>query len=515
MTTPKVITRFAPSPTGFLHIGGARTALFNYYFAKHMGGEFHLRIEDTDKARSTAEATQAIIDGMNWLGVHHDGEIESQSNNAEAHVAAAYELLRLGFAYKCFVPTNELDELKETHNKKQKMSMDENDGICKVPGFYTNYRYESLEDSIDKPFVIRFKSPHPNHRDWQSNDIRVYKSNDVFWHSNDSVDTMVIHETVRTGHAVSRTLIDDFILLRSDGSPTYMLAVVVDDLKIGVSHVIRGEDHFFNAYKQTLIYRSLGKSPPIWAHVPLIHGPDGKKLSKRHGALGVEKYKEMGYLPSGMRNYLIRLGWSHGDKEIYLDEEVLVEDFTLQGINTSPARLDFDKMDFINGQHILDTSNESLLKQAETFLTETNEGPLSEPLKQRVLLAMDTLKPRSKTLKELAEQARYLMLKRPLEITGKTAKPLKKEDAISHLSALTLRLKSLEEANWSETAIQTLLQDYVSEHDIGFGKIGQPVRAALTGGAPSPDLSWVLTLLGKDETLARLEDVITSDFAKD
>ena len=472
MTTPNVITRFAPSPTGFLHIGGARTALFNYYFAKHMGGEFHLRIEDTDKARSTDAATQAIIDGMNWLGVHHDGDIVYQSRNAEAHITAAQSLLESGAAYRCYATAEELEVLREEAR--------EGDTAFRSP-------HRDSSELMDKPYTIRFRVPEGETK------ISDHVQGDVTWENKN---------------------FDDLVLLRADGTPTYMLAVVVDDHNMGVTHVVRGDDHLINAGRQTLIYQALGWDVPDWAHVPLIHGPDGKKLSKRHGALGAEAYRDMGYLPGGLRNYLLKLGWAHGDEELFFGDEQIATVFTLDGINAAPARLDFDKMDFINGQHILREADTKLMKQAIPFLEEVNSEPLSDSLKARILAAMDTLKPRAKTLKELAEQARYLMLKRPLKITGKTAKPLKKEGAISHLSALTLRLKSLEGPQWSEETIQELLQAYVSENDIGFGKIGQPVRAALTGGAPSPDLSWVLALLGKEEVLGRLSDVIESDFGK-
>ena len=472
MTTPKVITRFAPSPTGFLHIGGARTALFNYYFAKHMGGEFHLRIEDTDKARSTDEATQAIIDGMKWLGVHHDGEIVYQSKNAPAHIAAAQALLESGAAYRCYATPEELESLREKARQGD-------------TAFRSPHR-DNIE-VLDKPYTIRFRVPEGQTH------ISDHVQGDITWENK---------------------TFDDLVLLRADGTPTYMLAVVVDDHNMGVTHVVRGDDHLINAGRQTLIYQALGWDVPDWAHVPLIHGPDGKKLSKRHGALGAEAYRDMGYLPGGLRNYLLKLGWAHGDDELFFEDDEIAKVFTLEGINAAPARLDFDKMDYINGQHILHEANDNLLTQALPFFEAVNEGPLSDNLKTRILAAMDTLKPRAKTLKELAEQAKYLMLKRPLQITGKSAKPLKKEGAIPHLSALTLRLKSLEEPQWSEENIQTLLQAYVSENDIGFGKIGQPVRAALTGGAPSPDLSWVLALLGKDEVLGRLSDVIESDLGK-
>jgi len=371
MTTPKVITRFAPSPTGFLHIGGARTALFNYYFAKHMGGEFHLRIEDTDKARSTDEATQAIIDGMNWLGVHHDGNIVYQSKNADAHIEAAQALLESGAAYRCYATAEELEALRAR----------ESDTAFRSP-------HRDTAELLDKPYTIRFRVP-----DGQTS-IKDHVQGDVTWDNKN---------------------FDDLVLLRADGTPTYMLAVVVDDHNMGITHVVRGDDHLINAGRQTLIYEALGWDVPDWAHVPLIHGPDGKKLSKRHGALGAEAYRDMGYLPGGLRNYLLKLGWSHGDEELFFTDEEISKVFTLDGINAAPARLDFDKMDFINGQHILREDDESLMLQTMPFLKEVNQGPLSDGLIARVMAAMETLKPRSKTLKELAEQARYLMLKRPLE----------------------------------------------------------------------------------------------------
>jgi len=437
-----------------------------------MGGEFHLRIEDTDKARSTDEATQAIIDGMAWLGVHHDGEIVFQSKNAQAHTRAARELLKSGAAYRCYATPDELETLREKAR--------EGDTAFRSP-------YRDDDDVLDKPHTIRFRVPDGDTK------ITDHVQGDITWDNKN---------------------FDDLVLLRADGTPTYMLAVVVDDHNMGVTHVVRGDDHLINAGRQTLIYQALGWDVPQWAHVPLIHGPDGKKLSKRHGALGVEAYRDMGYLPGGLRNYLLKLGWSHGDEELFFEDDVISKVFTLKGINAAPARLDFDKMDYINGQHILREDDENLLAQALPFLEGINGGPLSISLQDRVMSAIETLKPRAKTLKELAEQSRYLLLKRPLDITGKAAKPLRKDDAIAHLSALTLRLKSLEEPHWNATEIQTLLQAYVSDNDIGFGKIGQPVRAALTGGAPSPDLSWVLALLGKNETLERLSDVINSDFEK-
>ena len=288
-----------------------------------------------------------------------------------------------------------------------------------------------------------------------------------------------------------------------------MLAVVVDDHDMGVTHVIRGDDHLINAGRQTQLYKALGWDVPEWAHVPLIHGPDGKKLSKRHGALGVHAYEDLGYLPSGLRNYLMKLGWSYGDTEVFLDDDELTQAFSLEGINSSPARLDFDKMDFINAQHMGTSDDAALLDAAMPFLETANSGPLSDEVKTRILKGMTSLTPRAKTLIELAEQARYLMDIRPIEITGKKAKPLKREGAIELLSALTKTLKSHKEFTWTSEALQALLTNFAEEREIGFGRVGQPVRAALTGGAPSPDLSIVLALLGQDEVLGRLDDAIS------
>ena len=473
MTTQKIITRFAPSPTGFLHIGGVRTALFNYYYAKHTGGEFHLRIEDTDKARSTDAATQAIIDGLDWLGLHHDGAIVYQSKNVQAHIDAAMALLESGKAYRCYATTEELETLRAEAREK---------------GTAFRSPYRDQREADDRPHTIRFRVPDGDTK------ISDQVQGDISWDNKD---------------------FDDLVLLRADGTPTYMLAVVVDDHNMGVTHVIRGDDHLINAGRQTLIYQALKWNIPVWAHVPLIHGPDGKKLSKRHGALGADAYRDMGYLPSGLKNYLLKLGWAHGDEELFFSDTEVAKVFQLSGINSAPARLDFDKMGYINSQHILQAQNEDIFEPALPFFTEVNGAELSNVLKHRINSAMDTLKPRAKTLKDLAEQARYLLLTRPIKITGKAAKPLRKEGALSHLSALTLQLKSIKESEWDEDVIQKLLQDYVDKQDIGFGKVGQPLRAALTGGAPSPDLSWVLTLLGKDETLARLTDVLSTETTKD
>ena len=468
MTIP-IRTRFAPSPTGFLHIGGARTALFNYYFTQHMGGEFLLRIEDTDKARSTDAATQAIIDGLDWLGVKYDGDIVYQSQNAPAHIDTAHEMLASGKAYKCYATPEELETLRDKARE---------DGHA----FRSPYRDGSQD--LDRPYTIRFKVPQGQ------TTITDHVQGEITW-DNDAFD--------------------DLVLLRADGTPTYMLAVVVDDHNMGITHVIRGDDHLINAGRQSQLYDALGWDIPQWAHVPLIHGPDGKKLSKRHGALGAESYRDMGYLPSGLRNYLVKLGWAHGDTELFYEDAEIAKVFVLSGINSAPARLDFDKMNFINGQHIDHADSSYLLNLARPFLEEVNDGPLNQEQNSRVLAAMDTLKPRSKTLKDLATQAEYLLLKRPILIEGKAAKPLRKDGAINLVESLTLALNPLEGLSWTPDNIQQVLEKFVSDNDVGFGKIGQPVRAALTGGKPSPDLSDVLALLGRDETLARLNDVIKTE----
>lgn len=464
MTSPKIITRFAPSPTGFLHIGGARTALFNYYFAKSVGGEFHLRIEDTDKARSTDAATEAILDGLDWLGLSYDGEIVYQSARADAHVAAAMKMLADGKAYRCYLTPDELSVLRETPS----------DTAFRSP-------YRGRTEILDKPFVVRFAVPEGQTK------IRDHVQGDITW---------------------DNTTFDDLVLLRADGTPTYMLAVVVDDHDMGVTHVVRGDDHLINAGRQSQIYSAMGWDIPEWAHVPLIHGPDGKKLSKRHGALGVEGYRDMGYLPEGLRNYLLKLGWSHGDDELFFSEKAVTDVFRLDSINAAPARLDFDKMDYINAQHIGQAENNALYAAALPFFEAQNGGRLDTLKSTRIMAAMESLKPRAKTLKELAEQATYLLSVRPLSMSSKTAKVFERDGVLDLLRALTNSLKGLEDSQWTQDGLQDCLTSFAEQNNIGFGKIGQPVRAAVTAGAPSPDLSLVLALLGKDEALGRIEDVL-------
>ncbi len=465
MTTAKVVTRFAPSPTGYLHIGGARTALFCWLYARKMGGEFRLRVEDTDRERSTPEATQAILDGMAWLGLEHDGAIVYQSRNMDDHVAAAQALLDSGHAYRCYCTPEELDALRAEFREK---------GIA----FRSPWRNGDKDEPAGQPFTIRFKVPEGQ---------------------------TVIQDQVQGEITWQNDQFDDLVLLRADGTPTYMLAVVVDDHNMEVTHVIRGDDHLINAGRQSLIYQGLSWNVPEWAHVPLIHGPDGKKLGKRTGAAAVTDYRDMGYSPEGMRNYLLKLGWSIDDQEVYTDAEA-VKAFTLGGINKSPARLDFDKMDHINGEQFKLMDNADLLTGLTAFLPDGADT-------SRITGAMDNLKSRAKNYKDMAAKCAYLLLERPLEITGKAAKPLRRDDAKEHISALLPEFVALSE--WSGEAIQTVLKSYAETNDIGFGKFGQPLRAALTAGHPSPDLSDVLAFLGKEETVGRLQDCLATSYKEE
>ena len=462
MTQP-VVTRFAPSPTGFLHIGGARTALFNKLFAQAHGGTFRLRVEDTDVARSTDAAKQAILDGMAWLGLSHDGDIVFQSDRAERHVEVAHALVEAGAAYRDYLSTEETEALK--------------DGA--EGGFRSPHR--DADEAREGEYSVRFRVPKG------STTIRDAVAGEVTW---------------------DNAQFDDLVLLRRDGTPTYMLAVVADDHDMGVTHVIRGDDHLINAGRQQLIYEALGWDVPEWAHIPLIHGPDGKKLSKRHGALGVEAYRDMGYLPSGLRNYLLRLGWAHGDREIFLSDAEVAEMFTLDGINNSPARLDFDKMDYVNGQHIEAVEADALMDAAAPFLREERGQDLTEHELARIRAALPTLRPRAKTLKAFARVASYLFDTDAIVLEGKWAKPLRREGAKALVASLTSRLERVESAEWNSPSLHALLSDFVSETGIGFGQVGAPVRAALTRGLPSPDLSDVLAFLGQQETLARLHDAL-------
>lgn len=467
MTNQKTVTRFAPSPTGFLHIGGARTALFCYYYAKRHGGEFRLRIEDTDKKRSTSEATQAILTGMDWLGLSHDGDVIYQSQNKDRHIEAARELLASGHAYKCYMSEAEASAERERSREEGR-------------ALRSPYRDGRAGDG---DYVVRFKVPDGE---------------------------TVIEDAVMGSVRWDNKDFDDLVLLRANGSPVYMLAVVVDDYDMGITHIVRGDDHLTNAGRQKLIIEALGWNVPVYAHVPLIFGPDGKKLSKRHGALGVMAYQELGYVPAGMRNYLTRLGWAHGDMEIFGDTDVL-KVFDLDGINKSPARLDFEKMAHINGHHLRALPKSELLAAARPFLDAVNDGPLNLAQSARISKAASHLAARSDTLTDFAAQAAYLLAARPLSITGKSKKSLR-PDAKKRLGDLQLLLKAVKETDWQAENLLSLLNTYIEKEDIGFGKIGPPLRSCLTAGAPSGDLALVLEFLGKDETIGRVSDALDAYF---
>ncbi|SES17651.1 glutamyl-tRNA synthetase [Tranquillimonas rosea] len=464
MSQPPVVTRFAPSPTGFLHIGGARTALFNWLFARANGGRFLLRIEDTDRARSTEEATQAIFAGLDWLGLDHDGEAISQAARADRHAEVAREMLAAGTAYKCFSTQEEIESFRETARQEGRSTL-----------FESPWRDADPATHPDAPYALRVKAPREGET--------------------------VIEDKVQGQVRVRNDQLDDMVILRSDGSPTYMLAVVVDDHDMGVTHVIRGDDHLNNAARQMTVYQAMGWPAPVWAHIPLIHGADGKKLSKRHGALGVEEYREMGFPSPAMRNYLTRLGWSHGDDEVFTTEQA-VEWFSLDGIGKSPARLDLKKLESISGHHIAAMEDAALLSEIDSFRAAIGADPLAEAEREVLGRAMYCLKDRAKTLPQLLEKAHFCLTQRPIEPDEKASKSL---DTVSKgiLSELTPHLRN---ASWSRDTLEGIVAGIAEEHGLGLGKVAQPLRAALAGRTVSPSVFDMMLVLGRDETLARLTD---------
>ncbi len=461
------VTRFAPSPTGYLHIGGARTALFNWLYARGRGGKFLLRIEDTDRARHNEDAVAAILDGLAWLGLDWDGDPISQFSRRDRHVEIAEQLLADGKAYRCWLSGDDLNAARE----KAKA-----DGVR----FESPWRDRDAGNGpADEPFAIRFKAPQTGETS--------------------------IEDAVQGTVAFPNAALDDLIIVRSDGAPTYNLAVVVDDHDMGVSHVIRGDDHLNNAARQKQIYEALSWPAPTFAHVPLIHGADGAKLSKRHGALGVEAYRDMGVLAEGLANYLIRLGWSHGDDEIIPRDKAL-EWFDIAGVKKAPARLDLDKLKATNAHYIAALSDAAFCEQVEPFLRAAGLS-LDTDKMERLDRAAAFLKTRCSTLADAPEAAAFLFLDRPLAIEGKAAKPLKKEGAQEMLAAIESALG--DDQLWlSAEALDNQLQALAAEKNVGFGAIGQPLRAALTAGKPSPGLGEVLYSLGPDEARARIRDKI-------
>ena len=462
-----VVTRFAPSPTGFLHIGGARTALFNWLYARHCGGRFLLRIEDTDRARSTPEATQAIFDGLSWLGLDWDGEAVSQSARAGRHAKVAREMLERGTAYKCFATREEIDAFREQARAEGR-----------PPLFRSPWRDADPATHPDGgAYTIRLRAPLEGQ--------------------------VVIEDRVQGTVTWEASSLDDLILLRSDGSPTYMLAVVVDDHDMGITHVIRGTDHLTNAARQALIYQAMEWEVPLFAHIPLIHGPDGAKLSKRHGALGVDAYREMGFLPVAMRNYLARLGWSHGDDEFFTTEQAIAW-FGLEQIGRSPARFDFAKLENLNGQHMRATPDEALIEALDDYFAAHNRPAPDARRRAMLLHAMSGLKERAKTLSELSDIAEYILSEKPIRPDEKAAKQLTGE-AVTLLARLTVRLQNASE--WNAMALEEIVRAFAEEEDVKLGRIAQPLRSALTGRTVSPGVFDVMETLGREETLARLGDV--------
>jgi glutamyl-tRNA synthetase len=452
-----VVTRFAPSPTGFLHIGGARTALFNWLFARRHGGKFLLRIEDTDKARSTDAAIAAILDGMRWLGLDWDGHEYYQSQFWARHAEVAHELLARGHAYKCWMSQEELAAQREKAQAERRP-------------FRIDSPWRDAASEGDGAFVVRLKAPREGET--------------------------VIEDKVQGRVVVQNAELDDFILLRSDGSPTYMLAVVVDDHDMGVTHVIRGDDHLNNAFRQLTIVRGMGWPEPTYAHVPLIHGQDGAKLSKRHGALGVDAYRdEMGILPEALFNYLLRLGWGHGDQEEFTREQATAV-FALEGIGKSPSRFDLKKLHNLNGHYIRAADDARLAKLAADRIGQTADVAL-------LTEAMPVLKTRARDMLELADGAAFLFKSRPLAMDEK-AQALLTEDARALLGQISARLRG--QADWTAEALEANLKPCAEELGLGLGKLAQPLRAALTGQTTSPGIFDVLALLGRDESLARIGD---------
>ena len=463
----QVVTRIAPSPTGYMHIGTARTALFNWLYARKNGGKFLLRVEDTDRARSTPEATQAILDGMAWLGLDYDGEVTSQFERAERHRDVAHQMLAQGHAYKCFASQEDIAAFRDAAKADGRSTL-----------FLSPWR--DRRDHPDAPYVIRLKAPRDG--------------------------VTIIDDKVQGAVKIQNATLDDMILLRSDGSPTYMHAVVVDDHDMGVTHVIRGDDHLNNAARQVQIIRAMGWPEPVWAHIPLIHGDDGKKLSKRHGATGVMEYAEMGVPAVAMRNYLTRLGWSHGDDELFSDAQAL-EWFDLDGIGRSPSRLDMKKLSNVAGWHIAQMEDADLLTQIVGYLDLTNQPALSQVQHDGLERAMYCLKDRAKSLPEILDKARFVLENRPIQMDEKAVNFL---DPVSRgiLRELTAQLQNV---SWSRDTLESVLNAAADSRGLKFGKLAGPLRAALSGRSVSPSVFDMMLVIGRDETLTRLTDAASLD----
>ncbi len=462
----KVVTRFAPSPTGYLHIGGARTALFNWLFARHHGGQFRLRIEDTDRKRSTPEAIAAILDGLRWLGLNHDDDVVYQFARRQRHAEVAKQLLEAGKAYPCYCSPEELQNMRAKARAEGRAKLYDGRWRDRDPA----------EAPAGIAPVIRLKAPQEGET--------------------------VIEDLVQGRVTVANKQLDDMVMLRADGTPTYMLSVVADDRDMGVTHVIRGDDHLTNAFRQTQLFMAMDWDLPKFAHIPLIHGPDGAKLSKRHGALGIDAYRDMGYLPEALRNYLLRLGWSHGDEEIISDSQA-VEWFDLDAVGRSPARLDFAKMENLNGHYIRGAEDTRLVDLLLPYLPDSTQ--ITGARRERLTRAMAGLKSRAKTLKDLAQQASFYIAARPLPLTPKAEKLLSGE-ARARLAGLLLRLHGL--AAWDEAKLEEAVRNFAEDEGLKLGAVAQPLRAALTGSHTSPGIFEVMLILGQEEALERISDCV-------
>ena len=462
---PQVVTRIAPSPTGFMHIGTARTALFNWLYARGRNGKFYIRIEDTDQKRSTAEANEVIINGLNWLGLDYDGDIVSQFERAPRHVEIAEKLLKNGKAYKCFSSPEEIQTFKEAALEGGTSTL-----------FKSPWRNADPSNYPDSPYVIRIKAPETGET--------------------------IIKDEVQGKISIKNNQLDDMVLLRSDGSPVYMLAVVVDDHDMGITHVIRGDDHLNNAARQNLIYEALGWNIPVYAHIPLIHGEDGKKMSKRHGATSIEEYELSGYPARGLRNYLARLGWSHGDDEYFTDQQAL-EWFNLFDIGKSAARFDLKKLQFLCGQHLKNSDDAALLHETLEFLTKVKGQSLSE---NKILLlkkGLYCLKDKVKTLSELVEKASFILNSRPIEVSS-DAKLSLDETGVAMLDTLTPHLQNV---TWKREELEKICNSVAESFEVKFGKLASPIRSALSGQTKTPSVFDMMLILGRDETIARIANV--------
>ncbi len=465
-TGSAVVTRFAPSPTGYLHIGGARTALFNWLYARGQGGKFLLRIEDTDRERSTPAATQAILDGLAWLGLDYDGEAVMQFSRAERHREAALSLIDSGGAYRCYLSADEEAALKDAARAAGR--------AFRSPWRDVGYG----APPVGAPFVTRLRAPSEN-------------------------QSIIVRDKVLGDVTTGGREIDDFILLRTDLSPTYMLAVVVDDHDMGVTHIIRGDDHLTNGARQTALINAFGWNVPVYAHIPLILGEDGKKLSKRHGALGVMEYRDMGYLPEAMCAYLLRLGWSKGDLDIVSSDEAIAL-FDLEGIGKSPSRLDFAKMDSVNA-HFMKLAQDERLVDFVTAVAASRGNQVDATLRPKLLFAMPFLKERAKTNIDLTDQCAFILDARPIVFDEKTDKILTTE-ARERIARACQVLAQIE--IWHHDSIKDAISAFATSEGVGFGKVGPILRAALTGGKAAPDLGVTMEILGREETFARLGDAV-------